>query len=196
MLIFGVRAKIWDFFDVRTQKWVRPKCHWIAIYALFEYINLVKFSKNPQNFLKRRLQCRFGRFAPENLKTLQSNPHSGRNPAIETPLRGSEIPLYLVHGRQKGLGRGLMHPCSEVNASKFYVRTSNPIQFQENLTLTLSSQGKSNYLPRWKSRITFQQGCSEPKNHTDPDLFWKNFTDPNPDPQRIRIISKNSYGTS
>ena len=31
-----------------------------------------------------------------------------RNPL---PLGGSETPLYLVLGRQKGLGRGLVHPC-------------------------------------------------------------------------------------
>ena len=79
---------------------------------LFEYINLVKFSKNLQNFLKRRLRRRLGRFAPENPKTLQSKPPpSGRNPAIEPPpLRGAETPLYLVLGRQEGLGPGLVHP--------------------------------------------------------------------------------------
>ena len=54
------------------------------------YFNLVKFSKNLQNFLKWRLQRRFGRFAPENPKTLQSTPPSGRNPAIETPLGGRD----------------------------------------------------------------------------------------------------------
>ena len=114
MLIFDVREKIWDFLNVRTQKWVRPKCHWNAILVLFEYINLVKFSKNLQNFLKRRLRRRLGRFAPENPKTLQSKPpplgpkSCNRNP----PLGGSETPLYLVLGRQEGLGRGLMHPWS------------------------------------------------------------------------------------
>ena len=74
MSIFGVRAKIWDFLNVRAQKWVRPKCYWNAILQLFEYINLVKFSKNLQNFLKWRLRCRLGCFAPENPETLQSNP--------------------------------------------------------------------------------------------------------------------------
>ena len=57
------------------------------------YFNLVKFSKNLQNFLKRRLRRRFGRFAPENPKTLQSNPPSGRNPAIETPPQGVRDPI-------------------------------------------------------------------------------------------------------
>ena len=52
---------------------------------------MVKFLKNLQNFLKRRLRRRFGRFAPENPKTLQSKPPLGpkscnRNP----PLGGSE----------------------------------------------------------------------------------------------------------
>ena len=97
MWIVDVRAKIWDFSNVRTQKWVRPKCPWNVISLLFMYFNLVKFSKNLQNFLKRRPRRRFGRFTPENLKPLQSNPPpSGRNPAIETPLGGSETPLYLV----------------------------------------------------------------------------------------------------
>ena len=38
---------------------------------------------------------------PPRAEILQSTP---------PPLRGSETPLYLVLGRQKGLGRGLMHP--------------------------------------------------------------------------------------
>ena len=46
------------------------KCNFSA----FEYIDLVKFSKNLKENLKRRLRRRFGRFKPENLKTLQSNP--------------------------------------------------------------------------------------------------------------------------
>ena len=112
MLILNVRAKIWDFFNVRTQKWVLPKCHWNAILILFEYINLVKFSKNLQNFIKRRLRQRFGRFAPEHPKILQCNPPRAEILQSKPPLRGSETPLYLVLGRQKGLGRGLMHPWS------------------------------------------------------------------------------------
>ena len=36
------------------------------------YINLVKFSKNLQNFLKRRLRRRLGHFAPENSVTFQN----------------------------------------------------------------------------------------------------------------------------
>ena len=114
MLIFDVRAKIWDFFNIRTQKWVRPKCHWNAILLLFEYINFVKFSKNLQHFLKRR-------YAPENPKTLQSTPR-GPKSCNPTPLRGSKTPLYLMLGRQKGLGRGLVHPCLPVRC----LLTTNP----------------------------------------------------------------------
>ena len=94
MWIVDVRAKIWDFSNVRTQKWVRPKCPWNVISLLFMYFNLVKFSKNLQNFLKRRLRRRFGRFAPENPETLQSKPPLGpkscnRNP----PPRGVRDPI-------------------------------------------------------------------------------------------------------
>ena len=56
MKVFDVRVKISDFFNVRTQKWVRPKCPWNAILVFFEYTNLVKFLKNLQNFLKRMLR--------------------------------------------------------------------------------------------------------------------------------------------
>ena len=76
--------KNWDFFSIRTQKWVRPKCHWNEILVLFEYINLVNFLKNHQNF----------------------------------PIYLLYSSLYLVLGRQKGLGRGLMHPWLE--ASSWY----------------------------------------------------------------------------
>ena len=91
MWIFDVRVKI--FSSVLTQKWVRLKCPWNVISLLFMYNNLVKFSKNLQNFQKRRLRRRFGRFAPENPKTLQSKPPSGRNPAIETPPQGVRDPI-------------------------------------------------------------------------------------------------------
>ena len=36
---------------------------------------------------------------------------SGQNPAVETTPQGVETPLYLVLGRWKGLGRGLVHSC-------------------------------------------------------------------------------------
>ena len=44
------------------------------------------------------------------------------NPSIETPLRESETPLYLVLGRQKGLGRCLMHswPYKYSSLLKYY----------------------------------------------------------------------------
>ena len=47
-------------------------------------MDLVKFLKTLQNFQKRRLRRCFGRFAPENPKTLQLMP-SGQNPAIDPP---------------------------------------------------------------------------------------------------------------
>ena len=90
MLICNVREKIWDFLNVRTQKGVRPKCLWNAILVLFEHFNLAKFSKNLRNFLP-------------------PPPRSDILPT--TPLRMVKTPLYLVLGRWKGLGRGLMHPC-------------------------------------------------------------------------------------
>ena len=90
-------------------------------FRVFRYIHLVKFLKNLQNFLKRRLWLPFGRFAPENSKTLQSkSPPLGRNPAINPPLRGVEPPLYLVLGRSKGLIRGLMHPYSRPKGLSVY----------------------------------------------------------------------------
>ena len=72
--------------------------------------DLVKFLKNLQNFLKRCLRRRFGRFSPENPKTLHLKPTSAKNAAIEPP-QGGEPSLYLVLGRSKGLWRCLMHPC-------------------------------------------------------------------------------------
>ena len=112
MLILNVRAKMWDFFNVRTQKWVRPKCHWNVIFVLSKYMNLVKFSINLQNLLKRRLRCRFGRFAPENPKTLQSNPPpSARNPAIDPPTpQGVRDPIISSAWTSGRARMGLMHP--------------------------------------------------------------------------------------
>ena len=46
------------------------------------YINLVRFSKNLQNFLKRRF---FGRVPPENPILCNRSPPLAQNPAIETP---------------------------------------------------------------------------------------------------------------
>ena len=86
ILIFNLRQKIWDFSNVWTQKWVRPKCHCNAILVLFEYVNLVKISKNLQKILKRRFRRRFERFAPENWKPCNRPPPSGQNPAIETEI--------------------------------------------------------------------------------------------------------------
>ena len=53
--------------------------------------------------------------APEKPKTLQPNPPP-RAEILQSkpPLGGSETPLYLVLGRQEGLGRGLVHPWLEL----------------------------------------------------------------------------------
>ena len=118
MLILNVGSKILDFLNVRTQKWVRQNCPWNVIIVLFMYINLVEFSKNIENFLKRCLRRHFECFAPENPKTLQSTPPpSAQNATIEIPLRGGvETPLYLVFGGWKMLRRGLVHPCCQISA--------------------------------------------------------------------------------
>ena len=77
----------------KAQKWIRPNCPWNVISLLFMYFNLVKFSKNLQNFLKRRLRRRFGRFAPENPETLQSKPPLEPKSCNRTPPRGVRDPI-------------------------------------------------------------------------------------------------------
>ena len=91
MLILNVRAKIWDFFNVQTQKWVRPKRHWNAILVLFEYINLVKCSKKILNFVKWRLRRRTLRARKSENPEFEV-PLSARNPAIDPP-QGVRYPI-------------------------------------------------------------------------------------------------------
>ena len=73
MLIFNVRAKIWDFLNVWTQKLVRQKCPWNGTLVLFEYINLVKSSKFPKT-------------VPSALRARESE-----NSTMETPPLGSKF---------------------------------------------------------------------------------------------------------
>ena len=100
-------------FIARTIFYLQMNLHDMYIEITFltkRFVASNTFFCNFQDFLKRRLRRRFGRFAPENPKTCNRNPPSSRNLAIEPPHGGSETPLFLVLGRQEELGRGLMHP--------------------------------------------------------------------------------------
>ena len=89
MLIFDVRPKIWDFFNVRTQKWVRPKCHGNTILVLFNYINLVKVFKKSSKFSKTAPPSPFRALrARKSENPAIEPPPSALNPAIERPPQG------------------------------------------------------------------------------------------------------------
>ena len=83
MLILNVRAEIWDFLNVRTQKWVRMKWHQNAISVLFlvhwfgEILeNSSKFSKTAPSAPFRALRSQKSETPAINFpraKFLQSN---------------------------------------------------------------------------------------------------------------------------
>ena len=84
------------FVERPDTKRVRPKCPLNAILVLFGYINRVKFSKSPQNFVNRLLRRRLGRFTPENSKAQQSKPPRPKSLQLNLSPQGVETPLYLV----------------------------------------------------------------------------------------------------